>query len=108
MSFLALVAALGLEQWRAFSWRASVERAFVRYARWIERKWNGGTAQHGWLALVVAIALPVMVVEGVFLAGWLEHPIGRPGPERGRPVFHDGIPPLQPRGVRHHQCVQGQ
>jgi adenosylcobinamide-phosphate synthase len=75
MSFLALVAALGLEQWRAFSWRASVERAFVRYARWIERKWNGGTAQHGWLALVVAIALPVMVVEGVFLAGWLEHPI---------------------------------
>ena len=52
MSFLALVAALGLEQWRVFSWRASVERAFVRYARWIERKWNGGTAQHGWLALV--------------------------------------------------------
>ncbi len=75
MSFLALVAALGLEQWRAFSWRASVERAFVRYARWIERKWNGGTSQHGWLALVVAIALPVMVVEGVFLAGWLEHPV---------------------------------
>ena len=74
MSFLAILAALGLEQWRAFAWRASVERAFVRYARWIEREWNGGTAQHGWFALVVAIAPPVLVVEGVFLAGWLVHP----------------------------------
>ena len=74
MSFLALLAALGLEQWRAFSWRAGVERAFVRYARWIERKWNGGTTQHGWLALLVAIVLPVLVVEAVFLACWLEHP----------------------------------
>ena len=75
MSFLALLAALGLEQWRAFSWRAGVEHAFVRYARWIERRWNGGTAQHGWFALAVAIAPPVLVVEGMFLAVWLMHPL---------------------------------
>jgi adenosylcobinamide-phosphate synthase len=75
MSFLALLAALGLEQWRAFSWRAGVERAFVRYARWIERRWNGGTAQHGWFALAVAIAPPVLIVEGMFLAVWLMHPL---------------------------------
>jgi len=75
MSFLAILAALGLEQWRAIAWRARVERAFVRYARWIERRWNGGTAQHGWFALVAAIAPPVLIVEGLFLAAWIVHPL---------------------------------
>ena len=75
MSILALVAALGLEQWRAFSWRAGVERAFVRYARLIEHRWNGGTSQHGWLALLAAIVPPVLLVQGVFLAAWLAHPL---------------------------------
>jgi adenosylcobinamide-phosphate synthase len=75
MSFLAILAAIGLEQWRAFAWRARVERAFVRYARWIERRWNGGTAQHGWFALVAAIAPPVLIVEGLFLAAWIVHPL---------------------------------
>ena len=74
MSFLALLAALGLEQWRAFSWRAGVEHAFVRYARWIERRWNGGTAQHGWLAMIAAIAPPVLAVEAFYLSAWLAHP----------------------------------
>jgi adenosylcobinamide-phosphate synthase len=75
MSFLAILSAIGLEQWRAFAWRARVERAFVRYARWIERRWNGGTAQHGWFALVAAIAPPVLIVEGLFLAAWIVHPL---------------------------------
>ncbi len=75
MSFLALVAALGLEQWRAFSWRAGVERVFVRYARWIERRWNGGTSQHGWFALVAAVVAPVIAVQMLFLAAWLVHPL---------------------------------
>ncbi len=74
MSFLALLAALGLEQWHAFSWRASVERVFVRYARWIERRWNGGTVQHGWFALLAAIGPLLLIVEGVFLTVWLAHP----------------------------------
>jgi adenosylcobinamide-phosphate synthase len=74
MSFLALLAALGLEQWRAVSWRAGVERSFVRYGRWIERRWNGGTAQHGWLALFAAIAPPVLAVEALYLSAWLAHP----------------------------------
>jgi adenosylcobinamide-phosphate synthase len=75
MSFLAILAALGLEQWRAFTWRAAVERTFVRYARWIERRWNGGTAQHGMLALVAALLPPLLVVQVVFLAAWLVHPL---------------------------------
>ena len=44
MNFIAVLAALGLEQWRAFHWRAALERAFVAYARWLEEKLNGGTA----------------------------------------------------------------
>ena len=30
MNLIAVLAALGLEQWRAFRWRAIVERAFYR------------------------------------------------------------------------------
>ncbi len=75
MSFLAVLAALGLEQWRAFAWRAGVERAYVRYARWIEHRMNGGTAQHGWFALFAAVAAPVLAVETAFLASWAVHPV---------------------------------
>jgi len=75
LTFLAVLVALGLEQWRAFSWRNAAERQFVRYARWIERRWNGGTAQHGWLALIAVIVPPVLLVEFAFLGSWLVHPL---------------------------------
>jgi len=75
MSFLAILVALALEQWRAFAWRTSVEDAFVRYARWIERRWNGGTTQHGWFALFAAILPPVVMIEGAFVAAWHVHPL---------------------------------
>jgi adenosylcobinamide-phosphate synthase len=75
MSLLAVLVALGLEQWRAFSWRTGVESQFVHYARWIERRWNGGTAQHGWLALIAVILPPVLLVEFAFLTSWLVHPL---------------------------------
>ena len=68
MSLLAILAALGFEQWRAFDWRAGVERAFVRYARMLERKFNGGTQQHGMFALIAAVAPPVLVAAALF---WL-------------------------------------
>jgi len=69
MNFIAILAALGLEQWRAFEWRASVERAFVRYVRTIERKFNGGTQQHGVLAAIAAIAPPVVGAAVLFWLG---------------------------------------
>jgi len=75
LSFLAVLIALGLEQWRAFSWRNAAEGQFVRYARWIEQRWNGGTAQHGWLALVAVIVPPVLLVQFAFLGLWLVHPL---------------------------------
>ena len=64
MSFAAILIALGLEQWRAFDWRGAVERTFVRFVRSLERKFNGGTFQHGAFAAVAAIVVwaPSLVV----------------------------------------------
>lgn len=66
MNLLAIVIALALEQWRSFAWRASVERAFVGYARAIERRLNGGTLGQGVVATVLAIAPPVVVAALVW------------------------------------------
>ena len=68
MNPLAIIVALGLEQWRSFAWRASVERAFVSYVRGIERRLNGGTLGQGIVATVLAIAPPVVVTA---LLWWL-------------------------------------
>ena len=73
MSFLAILLALGLEQWRAFDWRAGVERAFVRYVRMLERKLNGGTRQHGVLAVIAAVAPPVILSALLFWAADAVH-----------------------------------
>jgi adenosylcobinamide-phosphate synthase len=75
MSLLSILIALGLEQWRAFEWRASVERAFVRYARSIERKFNGGTVQHGIFATVLAIAPPVLLAAALYWVAAATHPL---------------------------------
>jgi adenosylcobinamide-phosphate synthase len=75
MNFLAVLAALGLEQWRAFRWRVAIERAFVRYARGLERRWNGGTAQQGAFALVAALVPPVLVAALAFWALATLHPL---------------------------------
>jgi adenosylcobinamide-phosphate synthase len=68
MNLLAIVVALGFEQWRSFAWRASVERAFVSYVRGIERRLNGGTLGQGIVATVLAIAPPVVFA---MLVWWL-------------------------------------
>lgn len=75
MNFIAVLAALGLEQWHAFHWRPNLERLFIRYARAVERRLNGGTARHGVIAAVVVIAPPVIVVGAVFFALHAVHPI---------------------------------
>jgi len=68
VSLLAILVALALEQWRAFEWRAGVERTFVRYTRSLERKLNDGTRQHGAFAAAAAVVPPVLVAT---LAWWL-------------------------------------
>jgi adenosylcobinamide-phosphate synthase len=75
MSFFAILIALALEQWRAFDWRAGVERTFVRYARVLDRKFNGGTRQHGVYAAIAAIAPPVLVAAVVYWLADALHPL---------------------------------
>jgi adenosylcobinamide-phosphate synthase len=70
MNLLAIAAALALEQWRSFAWRASVERSFVAYAHALERRLNGGTLQQGVVATVLAIGPPVAAAA---IVGWLLH-----------------------------------
>ncbi len=68
MNFLAILAVLGLEQWRTFRWRAAVERAFVLWARGIERRFNGGTREQGILGMVLALLPVTLAAAGLF---WL-------------------------------------
>ena len=75
MNVIAILAALGLEQWRAFHWRAALEQLFVRYARTLERKLNGGSAQQGSVAALAAVAPPVLVATGLYFALDAIHPL---------------------------------
>jgi adenosylcobinamide-phosphate synthase len=75
MNLLAILAALGLEQWHAFRWRAAAERAFVEYARDLERKLNGGTRGQGAVALAFALLPPVLVATLVWWAADRLHPL---------------------------------
>src|SRR2546429_10019591 len=76
MNLLAILAALGLEQWHAFRWRAGAERAFVGYVRRLERKLNGGTAGQG---AVAAVFGGITAGGSAGLVWW--------GGRRGRPLF---------------------
>jgi adenosylcobinamide-phosphate synthase len=61
MNVIAIVVALGIEQWRTFRWRGALQQRFMRYARWLEHRFNGGAAQQGAIAGALAIAPPVLV-----------------------------------------------
>jgi adenosylcobinamide-phosphate synthase len=74
MSLLAIVCALALEQWRAFEWRAALERAYVAYVRGIEQRLNGGTLPQGILATILAILPPVVLAGAVFGVAHRVHP----------------------------------
>src|SRR5665213_1421031 len=75
MNFIAIVVALALEQWRAFQWRAGVERAFVRFARYLEGAMNGGTRQQGAIATLLALAPPVAITALIHFALVAVHPM---------------------------------
>jgi cobalamin biosynthesis protein CobD/CbiB len=75
MNLLAILAALGLEQWHAFRWRAAAERAFVAYARNLERKLNAGTRGQGAVALALALLPPVLLATLVWWLAARVHPL---------------------------------
>src|SRR6202165_3987503 len=66
MNFIAIVVALALEQWRSFAWRGIFQRAFVGYARRLERRFNAGAAQQGVVAALLALATPVLLAAVVY------------------------------------------
>ena len=75
MSLIAILAALGLEQWHAFHWRASIERAFVLLARRLEQRLNGGTRTQGSIALLIAVVPPVVLAAALWWAADTVHPL---------------------------------
>jgi adenosylcobinamide-phosphate synthase len=75
VSFLAILIALGLEQWRAFRWRETAARAYVRYARNLERKLNGGRPDQALLAVVAALAPAVLGALAIHFAAAAIHPL---------------------------------
>src|ERR1700675_4690152 len=68
MNFIAILAALGLEQWRAFQWRNGVQRLFGRYARFLERRFNAGTEHQGALTVLLAMGPPVAIAAAGYWA----------------------------------------
>lgn len=75
MNFIAVLAAIGLEQWRAFRWRLSFERGFVLYARRLEEKLNGGTRRQGVVAALLALAPPALIAAALYVALAAIHPL---------------------------------
>jgi adenosylcobinamide-phosphate synthase len=75
MNVIAILAALGLEQWRAFQWRAALEHFFIQYARVVERKLNGGTAQHAVIATLATIGPPVLIAAAIYVGLHTLHPL---------------------------------
>jgi cobalamin biosynthesis protein CobD/CbiB len=68
MKFLALVAALLLEQARPLRYPNWFELLFVRYARYLVRQFDGGEYRHGVIAWALAVAPAAVLVGTVFLA----------------------------------------
>src|SRR5262245_39053330 len=74
MSVFAVIAVLGIEQWRSFGEQKSVQGVLAAWAGSLERAFNGGDQQHGMVAWLVAVLPPVaaaLVLHALLSkAGW--------------------------------------
>ena len=75
MNLIAILIALGLEQWRAFRWRVGVQRLFGRYARFLEHRFNDGTEQQGALSAALAVGPLVAIAAAGYWALDTVHPV---------------------------------
>jgi len=75
MSAVAAVIALLIEQWRPLGERNAVLEQLARWADGLERSFNGGEAQHGLVAWLVAV-LPALAASlaAYLLLAWV-HPL---------------------------------
>lgn len=60
MSVLAIIAALMLEQWRPLADSKAVLAVSMRYAGWLEERFNAGEVRHGAIAWTVAV-VPIVL-----------------------------------------------
>ncbi|MGH8750454.1 MAG: cobalamin biosynthesis protein, partial [Burkholderiales bacterium] len=79
MSWLALIAALGLEQFRPLGAHNPIHAWLVRYVNFLQRHFNAGASQHGIIAWVLALLPPLIAAGAIYyflqrihpLLGWL-------------------------------------
>lgn len=65
MNFIALIAALALEQFRPLGNRPRLFRPFTRYANVLERHFNAGQNHHGIIAWCLAVLPPALAITVV-------------------------------------------
>jgi adenosylcobinamide-phosphate synthase len=70
MSFFAILFALLVEQARPLSRGNWIHASMRAWVRWVERSFDTGKSQHGWLAWVVAVLMPTAISLGVYWALW--------------------------------------
>ncbi len=108
MNFLAVLAALGLEQWRAFHWRGALERAVrplrARARAQAQRRYRRSRARSRRLA---ALAPPVLIAVGAYWIAGRAAPAAGPRLERRGAVPADGVSPLQPRVLGDRRGARG-
>ena len=68
MGFIAIVAALLLEQWRPLGNRKAVAAALAGWADWLENSFNAGEARHGTIAWTIAALVPVAAATALYAA----------------------------------------
>jgi|SRR5262245_3023352 len=75
MSFIALLIALGLEQWRPLVDRSAMFAPVTAYADLLERRFDAGEAQQGVVAWVLAV-VPIVLASWVLYAALVAaHPL---------------------------------
>ncbi|MDR1530116.1 MAG: regulatory signaling modulator protein AmpE [Burkholderiales bacterium] len=69
MKLLAILAAIGIEQWRTAGWRRDFENLYIRYLRRLEVMLSGGGT---WLATLLALLpfLAVLLIDQLLMPVW--------------------------------------
>ena len=75
MSFLSLILALVLEQWRPLVDRTRVFAPLKTYAQIVERQFNAGEHQHGIISWLIIMIPVVGLTWGFYVLATMVHPI---------------------------------
>ncbi|MDR0588865.1 MAG: cobalamin biosynthesis protein [Burkholderiales bacterium] len=75
MKLLAIIVALGLEQWRAAGWRRALENLYVRFLRRLEVLFS--TRPNTWLATIAALSpvILVFIIDTITGLAWWAYPV---------------------------------